>query len=56
MVGGTVVVSDVLLTRLSEHLTQLMPQKAKAAVERGAFKEQVSGSVYSRERDTHRSG
>lgn len=49
MFGGTVVVSDVLITRLSEHLTQLMPQKAKAAVERGAFKEQVSGSVYSTE-------
>ncbi|KAK3889969.1 hypothetical protein Pcinc_006121 [Petrolisthes cinctipes] len=42
VVGGTVVVSDVLITRLSEHLTQLMPQRAKAAVDRGAFKEQVS--------------
>ncbi|XP_042213163.1 E3 UFM1-protein ligase 1-like [Homarus americanus] len=37
----TVVVSDQLLTKLSNHLQQMMPKRAKEAVEKGAFKQQV---------------
>ncbi|XP_071532971.1 E3 UFM1-protein ligase 1 [Panulirus ornatus] len=42
----TIVISDQLLTKLSNHLQQMMPKKAKEAVEKGAFRQQVeSGKV-----------
>ncbi|KAG0725427.1 E3 UFM1-protein ligase 1 [Chionoecetes opilio] len=40
--SDTIVVSDQLLTKLSNHLQQLMPKRAKEVVEKGAFKKQVA--------------
>nr|XP_045606783.1 E3 UFM1-protein ligase 1-like [Procambarus clarkii] len=52
----TVVISDQLLTKLSNHLQQLMPKKAKEAIEKGAFKQQVStGRLKQQDEDTGKS-
>ncbi|KAK8399047.1 hypothetical protein O3P69_004257 [Scylla paramamosain] len=50
--SDTIVVSDQLLTKLSNHLQQMMPKKAKEVVEKGAFKKQVAtGKVKQHEED-----
>lgn len=38
----TIVVSEQLMTKLSNHLQQMMPKRAKEVVEKGAFKKQVN--------------
>ena len=43
--ADTIVVSDQLLTKLSNHLQQMMPKRAKEVVEKGAFKKQVGFQV-----------
>ncbi|KAK8751399.1 hypothetical protein OTU49_014591, partial [Cherax quadricarinatus] len=52
----TVVISDQLLMKLSNHLQEFMPKKAKEADEKGAFKQQVgTGKLKQHDEDMNKS-